>query len=35
LLKPEWLSNMMVSVGVIGGAIVVTGLVAIIEKLKQ
>lgn len=34
LLKPEWLNNMMVSVGVIGGAIVLTGFAALIQKLK-
>lgn len=35
LLKPDWLSNMMVSVGVIGGAILMTGLGAFIQKMKQ
>ena len=35
LLKPEWLSNMMVSVGVIGGAIVLTVLGALTQKAKQ
>lgn len=35
LLKPEWLSNMMVSVGVIGGAIVLTTLAVLIQKLKN
>ena len=34
LLKPEWLSNMLVSVGVITGAVMLTALVAIIQKLK-
>lgn len=34
LLKPEWLSNMMVSVGVIGGAIVLTALGALIQNLR-
>lgn len=32
LLKPEWLSNMMVSVGVIAGAIVFTALGALIQN---
>ncbi len=35
LLKPEWLSNMLVSVGVIGGAIILTAVVALIQKLKS
>ena len=34
LLKPEWLNNMLVSVGVILGAITLTALVALIQKLK-
>jgi hypothetical protein len=34
LLKPEWLSNMLVSVGVIGGAILLTAFVALLQKLK-
>ncbi|RLA23838.1 MAG: hypothetical protein DRQ62_05745 [Gammaproteobacteria bacterium] len=34
LLKPEWLSNMLVSVGVISGAVLLTGLAALIQKLK-
>ncbi len=34
LLKPEWLSNMMVSVGVIGGAIVLTALGALIQHRR-
>ena len=35
LLKPEWLSNMMVSVGVIGGAIVLTALGVLIQKVNS
>ena len=35
LLKPEWLSNMLVSVGVIGGSILLTALVALLQKLKH
>jgi thiol-disulfide isomerase/thioredoxin len=34
LLRPEWLNNMLVSVGVIFGAITLTALVALIQKLK-
>lgn len=34
LLKPEWLSNMLISVGVIGGSILLTALVALFQKLK-
>ena len=35
LLKPEWLNNMMVSIGVIGGAIILTGAGALIQKSKH
>jgi hypothetical protein len=35
LLSPEWLNNMLVSVGVIFGAIILTALVALIQKLKS
>ena len=35
LLKPEWLSNMLISVGVIGGSILLTALVALLQKLKR
>ncbi|OQK17330.1 hypothetical protein AU255_05460 [Methyloprofundus sedimenti] len=34
LLKPEWLSNMLVSVGVISAAVLLTALAALIQKLK-
>ncbi len=34
LLKPEWLSNMLVSVGVISGALLITSLAALIQKLR-
>jgi thiol-disulfide isomerase/thioredoxin len=34
LIKPELLSNMLVSVGVITGAMLLTGLVALLQKLK-
>jgi hypothetical protein len=34
LLKPELLNNMLVSVGVIFGASVLTGLVLLVQKLK-
>ena len=34
LLKPEWLSNMLVSVGVISGAVSLTALAALIQKVK-
>nr|WP_305906817.1 hypothetical protein [Methylomarinum sp. Ch1-1]MDP4519524.1 hypothetical protein [Methylomarinum sp. Ch1-1] len=32
LLKPEWLSNMLVSVSVIVGAVVLTAVVAFLQK---
>jgi len=35
LLKPELLSNMLVSVGVITGAMLLTALVALLQKLKS
>ena len=35
LLKPEWLSNMLVSVGVISGAVILTALAALIKKLQS
>ncbi len=35
LLKPEWLSNMLVSVGVISGAILLTLIVALFEKIRS
>lgn len=35
LLKPEWLSNMMVSVTVIFGAILLTATVALLQKLQS
>ena len=34
LLRPEWLNNMLVSVGVISGAIVLTACVAFVQKLR-
>ncbi|MBT3811637.1 MAG: hypothetical protein HOF98_02275 [Gammaproteobacteria bacterium] len=34
LLKPEWLSNMLVAVGVISGALLITSLAALIQKLR-
>jgi hypothetical protein len=35
LLKPEWLSNMLVSIGVITSAMMLTALVALVQKLKS
>jgi hypothetical protein len=35
LLKPEWLSNMLISVAVISGAILLTVSVALLQKLKS
>ncbi len=35
LLKPEWLGNMLISVGVIAGAVMLTVFVAVIQKLKS
>jgi len=35
LLKPQWLSNMLVSVGVIAGAILLTAFFALLQKLKS
>ena len=35
LIKPEWLNNMLVSVGVILGAIVLTAVVALVQKLRS
>lgn len=34
LLKPEWLNNMLVSVAVISGSIVLTACVALVQKLR-
>ncbi|BCG64372.1 MAG: hypothetical protein methR_P2145 [Methyloprofundus sp.] len=34
-LKPEWLNNMLVSVGVIMGAILLTAMVALLQKLRS
>lgn len=34
LLKPEWLNNMLLSIAVIGGAILLTALLALLQKLK-
>ncbi|WP_221894078.1 hypothetical protein [Bathymodiolus japonicus methanotrophic gill symbiont] len=34
LFKPEWLSNMLVSVAVISGAVFLTALATVIQKLK-
>ena len=35
LLKPEWLNNMLISVAVIGGSILLTVLLALLQKLKD
>ncbi len=35
LLKPEWLNNMLVSVSVVSGAIALTVLVAVIQKIRS
>jgi len=35
LLKPEWIGNMLISVGVIAGAVMLTVFVALIQKLKS
>ena len=35
LLRPEWLNNMLVSVGVISGAVVLTACVAFVQKLRS
>ena len=35
LLRPEWLSNMLVSVGVISGALSVTALAALVQKFRS
>ncbi|NOR70177.1 MAG: hypothetical protein GQ532_10900 [Methylomarinum sp.] len=35
LLKPEWLNNMLISVAVIGGSILLTVLLALLQNLKD